>query len=223
MQSSVGNSVVSESKEKNLDDMYLFQFLFSVIATWCAACLICLYQPFMTIWMGENMLLPIKDVILIGIWFMVDSVQQAYYLYLTATGLWNEMKYSYIFNTCCNLSMNIILGKLMGMTGIILASLLTCIISGCFWQCIILFKNYYKKSARKYIFMQFKYFGIAAVIILCTYYICHFIAYGGIIELALKTCICVVIPSILLFIVYFRNKYFLQSKRLFWKIIHKNK
>ena len=222
MQSSVGNSVVSESIEKNLKDMYLWQFLFSIIATWCTTSLICLYQPFMTIWMGKEMLLPMIDIFLIGIWFMVDSVQQAYYLYLTAVGLWNEMKWSYVFNTCSNLFMNIILGKFLGVTGIILASLLTCIISGCFWQCIKLFKIYYKKSAYNYIIKQFKYFGMAAVIVSITYFVCHFIVCGGIVELLIKAAICIILPSSLLLATYYTSDYFVQSKNLLYKIIKKN-
>ena len=130
MQSSVGNSVASESKEKNYEDIKLWQFLFSMIATWSAACMVCLYQPFMTIWMGNSLLLPMLDVILIVTWFSIDIVQQAHFLYLTAAGLWNDLRYSYIFNTVCNLVMNIVLGKLLGIRGIIIASLITCIISG---------------------------------------------------------------------------------------------
>ena len=52
MQASVGNSVVSESVEKNHNDVKKWQVLFSMIATFCSACLVCVYQPFMLIWMG---------------------------------------------------------------------------------------------------------------------------------------------------------------------------
>ena len=223
MQSSVGDSVVSESIEKNLDSVFLWQYLFSIITTICMVDLVCLYQPFMKIWMGKDMLLPIKDVFLIGIWFLVDSVQQAYYLYLTATGLWNEMKWSYVFNTCSNLIMNVLLGKFMGITGIILASLLTCIVSGTFWQCIILFREYFKKSASKYIITQFKYFGKAGIITFVTYYMCHFIKYDGVLGLVCKGIYCTLLSGVLVYIFYCRNDYYIKGKQLFYRIIQKNK
>ena len=69
MQASVGNSVAKESLSKNLYDVYQWQFLFSIIATWCATCMMCLYQPFMKMWMGKDLLLPLTDVILIGLVF----------------------------------------------------------------------------------------------------------------------------------------------------------
>ena len=173
--------------------------------------------------MGKDMLLPIKDVFLIGIWFLVDSVQQAYYLYLTATGLWNEMKWSYVFNTCSNLIMNVLLGKFMGITGIILASLLTCIVSGTFWQCIILFREYFKKSASKYIITQFKYFGKAGIITFVTYYMCHFIKYDGVLGLVCKGIYCTLLSGVLVYIFYCRNDYYIKGKQLFYRIIQKNK
>ena len=45
MQASVGNSIASESVERNYNDIFRWQFIFSMIAIWCAICLICLYQP----------------------------------------------------------------------------------------------------------------------------------------------------------------------------------
>lgn len=219
MQSSVGNSVATESVSKNLHDVYLWQLLFSIIATWCTTCMLCLYQPFMTIWMGKSMLLPRIDVILISIWFIADIVQQAQYLYLTATGMWYDLKYSYVFNTCCNLSLNIILGKMFGVTGVIVASLVTCIISGTFWQCIIIFKKYFKISARTYILTQFKYFGIAVIVVSITYFVCRIITVGGFMELIMKTFICIILPPVLLFVTYYQNEYFNNAKHLLYKII----
>lgn len=219
MQSSVGDSVASESVEKNLKDMKLWQFLFSIMATWCMACLICLYQPFMKVWMGNNMLLPFVDVILIGIWFFIDVVQQAYYMYLSGTGLWNEMKYSYIFNTCCNLVMNIFLGKVFGITGIIMASLITCIISGTFWQCILLFKHYYRQSAKKYIVTQFLYFCTAGVIVGIAYNFCSFVTLDGLSEFFVKALICSIVTMLLLFVFYRKNIHYAESKALFERII----
>jgi O-antigen/teichoic acid export membrane protein len=208
MQSSVGNSIAQETVKKNLHDVFLWQFLFSVISTWCASCMLSLYQPFMIIWMGNNMLLPMLDVSLFVIWFSVDIVQQAHFLYLTGAGLWNDLKYSYLFNTCCNLILNILLGKLFGVTGIIVASLVTCIISGTFWQCIIIFKRYFHTSARPYILMQFKYFAVSAIIAITSYFVTKQFLVGGLYGLGIKFILCTFISIILLFAFYHKSPYF---------------
>lgn len=221
MQSSVGNSVAKESIEKNLHDVFLWQFLFSLIATWCASCMICLYQPFMKFWMGKKLLLPMLDVSLIVIWFLIDIVQQAHYLYLTGAGLWNDLKYSYIFNTCCNLFLNVFLGKRFGVTGIISASLVTCIISGTFWQCIIIFRKYFKRSAKKYIMTQFKYFMLSAIVIIITYFSTCLVTFEGIVGIILKLLICCIVSAILIFLLYCKNQFFQESLVLTKRIIRK--
>jgi O-antigen/teichoic acid export membrane protein len=220
MQASVGNSIVSESRDKNLKDMELWRFLFSIIGIWCSTCLICLYQPFMRLWMGEGMLLPMIDVALIGVWGMITNVLHAQHLYTTGNGMWNEMKYSYIFSTCFNLVMNIILGKIWGIAGIIIASVLSISISG-LWQCIILFKCYFKMSAKSYMFKYFLYLGEWAVVASVTYLACSFFAVGGLSELVIKAAICIIVPGVLIFCISFRTKYFSQAKSLFMNIIHK--
>lgn len=219
MQASVGNSVASETVEKNLSDLKLWQFLFSLIATWCVSCLVCLYQPLMKVWMGEDMLLPFIDVILLGIWFMEDTVQHAFYLYLSATGLWNEMKWAYIFSTVFNLVMNILLGKILGITGIIIASLLAGVFAGLFWQCSTIFKHYFHMSSKNYIVKQFIYFGIAAVIVMISYVVCRCIPYEGIIGLFTKTVTCGVVSMGLIILVYYRSSNFSKAKSLFMKVI----
>ena len=221
MQSSVGNSIAKESIAKNLHDVFLWQFLFNVIATWCASCLFCLFQPFMSLWMGRDMLLPMLDVFLIVIWFTVDIVQQAHFLYSTGAGMWNDLKYSYIFNTCCNLLLNICLGKLFGVTGILFASLVTCIISGTFWQCIIIFKSYFKVSAKKYIVTQMLYFCCSGMIIAISYFIVRVIPDNGVVGFVIKSVTCGVVSALLILLVYYKNDYFTDAVKLLNKVIIK--
>lgn len=220
MQSSIGNSVAKETTEKNLQDVFIWQFLFSVISIWCASCMLCLYQPFMIVWMGNDMLLPFSNVILFVVWFSVDIVQQAHFLYLTGAGLWNDLKYSYIFNTCCNLFLNVFLGKTLGTTGILIASLVTCIISGTFWQCIIIFRKYFKVSAKKYIITQFKYFIISAIIVGISYYITNFVNVDGIVGIFLKGVICTIISFALMIIIFNKNSYLKKSLVLAKRVIN---
>lgn len=221
MQASIGDSIATESLKKNHDDVRLWQFLFSVIAIWCMTCLICLYQPFMRVWMGDQMMLPMIDVVLIGVWFMEGTVQHAFFLYLGGAGLWNEMKWAYIFSTFFNLTMNVLLGRSMGVTGIILASLLASTISGLFWQCSLIFKYYFKMSFLDYIAKQMMYFGNAAVIAGVTYLICNVISCGGVLELISKAILCSFLTAVQILIVYHKSEYFNKSKVLFLKVVNK--
>lgn len=219
MQASVGNSVAIETPEKNYKDMQLWQFLFSCLGSWCMCCLICLYQPFMELWMGKNMLLPMLDVVMLGIWLLLTVVQHAFYLYLAAKGLWNELKWPYIFSTVLNLSLNIIMGKLFGTTGIILASVISCFVCGMIWQCTVIFKLYFKRSARPYLLKQGVYFVVAGIICYISYQLCSFVKTGGVMSLILKACICAVFTTVSLFLAYSHTEQFKKAKLFALRVI----
>ena len=51
MMASVGNSIATESVEKNYRDMRRFNFMYMLLADWAVTCMLCLYQPFVQLWM----------------------------------------------------------------------------------------------------------------------------------------------------------------------------
>ena len=53
----IGNSIAAEEPKKNYDDMGIINFWYMWIAGWCAVCLVCLFQPFMQIWVGNSLML----------------------------------------------------------------------------------------------------------------------------------------------------------------------
>ena len=69
MAGGVGNSIALESEEKNVQDMHRINFLFMLLAGWCAACLLCLYQPFMEIWVGPKLQLPFYMAVIFTVYF----------------------------------------------------------------------------------------------------------------------------------------------------------
>lgn len=214
MQASVGNSIAAESVEKNYQDMILWQFLFSAISSWCVSCMISLYQPFMVLWMGSDRLLPFIDVTLICCWFNVSSVQHSFFLYLSGNGLWWELRWPYIGSTVSNLILNIMLGKSFGVTGIIFATLFSTTIFGLVWQCLVIFKYYFKKSAVEFFLHQCIYFLVSILISIITYYVNKLNHIAGLGGLVLSGIICTVISSVLLVLVYHRTVIYKKAKNL---------
>ncbi len=214
MQASVGNSIASESVEKNYKDIFRWQFIFSMIAIWCAICLICLYQPFMTIWMGEEMLLSTADTVILGILFAVSTVQHAFYLYLSGYGLWWQLRWPYILSTVTNLVLNIILCKLWGITGIIFATLVAQLIFGMIWQSTIVFREYFKQSVLTYFKKQFIYFLTGGILCAAVFFACSLITVQGTFGLVCKVLICAIVPPICLLCIFRKTDEFAESKRL---------
>ena len=221
MQASVGNSVASESVSKNYRDVFLWQFLFSVIAIWCSICMLCLYQPFMKIWMGSDMLLSMIDVVLLCILFLISTVQHAFYLYLSGNGMWWDLRWTYIMCAVCNLVLYIVFCKFLGTTGIILSTLIAQFLFGFIWQCNIIFKKYFKMSTKDYHFKHVTYFSIGVFIAVVTYSICGLLKSEGLLGFVGKGAICIILPGLLMFIAFRKMDVFDRSKKIFLGLIRK--
>lgn len=206
MQASVGNSVASESLEKNYNDIKKWLFLFSMIATFCSSCLVCVYQPFMKLWMGDDMLLPFVDVVLLSVLFFVSTVPHAHYLYLNAAGLWLELKWAYISSALLNVVMNLLLCHFFSTTGIILATLIATFLSGMIWHTIVIFREYFKRSAFNYLLKQLLYLVFAFVLGTIAYLITSLIGFEGIVGIIVNIIVCFGISALSIIVVFGRTE-----------------
>ena len=221
MQASVGNSIASESIEKNYEDVKKWQFLFSMIAMFCSSCLLCVYQPFMKLWMGEKMLLPFIDVILLSALFFISTVQHAYFLYLAGAGLWLEMKWAYLSSTILNIVLNLLLCHFFSTTGIILATLIATVISGFIWQLIVIFREYFKRSAIKYLLKQLLYFGLAVISAIVSYFISYKIGIEGFVGIIVNVLICFCTSAFVVLVLFSRTNEFRGCLEIAGKLFRK--
>ena len=67
----IGNSLITETKQKNFNDLNKFTFLISWIAGFCSCCFLNLYQPFMKIWVGEELMLEYSAVICFVVYYFI--------------------------------------------------------------------------------------------------------------------------------------------------------
>ena len=144
----VGNKVHTADVDENYNDMNCMNFIYMWISGVCTVCLVCLYQPFMRIWMGENMLLPFSAVALLCVYFYILCMGNIRSAYVQGTGIWWEQRYRAIAEAILNVVLNYILGKHFGVHGIILATVLSLFfINFCYGSSIpALFDNIMKKA-----------------------------------------------------------------------------
>lgn len=85
----VGNSMITKSVDQNYREYCVFSLLVSFVSGICGACFLCLYQPFMTLWMGENLLLPFSLVVLLCVYFWIYEYIMMASVYKDAGGIWH--------------------------------------------------------------------------------------------------------------------------------------
>lgn len=210
LRASIGNSLVVESVEKNYKDLLKFNFAFMWIAGWVTVCLVVLYQPFMYLWMkgNEELILSFKDMCLFCLYFYTISMAYTKNAYLEAQGLFHESRYLYILEAVGNLILNIILCKLLGVTGILLATIITIFVFNFAGGTIVLFNHYFKRSALEFSTHHAFYFGITVLVSIITLFVCNMLPTTGLIDFALRIIICIFLPNLLYLIAYFKTPQF---------------
>ncbi|SFG27498.1 lipopolysaccharide biosynthesis protein [Oribacterium sp. WCC10] len=147
MTPSVGNSIVTESKEKNYNDLRQFDFMYMGIVTWATVCMLCLYQPFIITWIGNGMVLRIA--VGMSLYFFVLNSGSINWVYLSAAGLWYETRWCMIGELVGNIVLNVILCKVMGIYGIVLATIVTVSATNLFFYPRVVFTKYFKNGKLK--------------------------------------------------------------------------
>ena len=175
IRATVGNSVASESVDKNFRDFNCMYLLNMFICGWATCFLYCMFQPFMELWMGPNMMFSQVSVVLVCLYFTLLSLADVVALYKDAAGLWWYGRYRVLIEAIANLILNFVLGYFWGVNGILLATIITIILIGHGYGGWIVFHYYFKgKSFMTFVMKQVGYLVMIAVACYVTDFVCSF-------------------------------------------------
>ena len=208
----IGNSLIVESKEKNYNDFKKITFLICWISGFCSACLLCLYQPFMKLWVGQSLMLEFPIVVCFCIYFYTLELSQIMLTYKDAGGIWHEDRFRPLATAMTNLISNLIMVQFWGIYGIILSTVLSTILVGMPWLQHNLFTLLFP---RKNLFDYLKKCGMYTIcsVIVCiiTYIVCNYIVLGDFMTMLVRGVICCILPNLLFFCMYRKQKEFKES------------
>lgn len=210
---SVGNSVATNSAEKNHYDMIKFSFVYMWLASDITIYLLCVFQPFMLLWMGENMLLDIPIVIALCIYFYALCMGDIRSVYVVASGLWYEGRYRAVLEALTNLVLNIVLGKYFGIMGVVVATLISILVINFGYGSTIIYTYYFKNKKLHVYYLYQLYFAIVTCIAggLC-YRLCEFCKGQGIMKIIANIVICTVVSNGILFCAYCKLPVYKEAK-----------
>lgn len=223
MLAGVGNSMELESVEKNYADMKKFDFIYMLINGWMAICLFCLYQPFIKIAFGKDMMFPTNMAFLCTLYFYELKMGDIRAMYSDAAGLWWENRYRTVVEAVVNIILNYTLVQYFGVYGIVIATLLSLLFVGYIGSAHVLYKCYFKDfTILDYFKNHFTYFSVTLFIGAITYFICSNASGDDWSILIIRAVICCIIPIILYVLIYCRTKRF-QEALDFGKLVIKRK
>lgn len=199
IQAGIGNSIAVRSKKDNYENLLDFSMLYSWITGWCAVTMACLYQPFMKLWVGKSLMLSDINMLLFVAYFYLISMNHIRNQYILGNAFWWKLKWTYLTEAAGNLLLNVLLGKLFGITGVLIATIITIFICNYLMCNSVLFKTYFEgESIGVFYKQQFYYLAVAVVVTAIVYIVC--LNFENIIIRAL---ICAIMPNCL-FVAFYR-------------------
>lgn len=211
----IGNSIVMESKEKNYQDLNKFAFIITWIAGFCSVCLLCIYQPFMELWVGKDLMLSLSAVVCFVIYFFVRQLNALFNLYKDASGMWHEDRLRPLAAAVTNLVLNLVLVQFIGIYGILLSTVLAILCVGIPWLLHNLFTVIFeKKHMWHFIGRLAKYTFVVFVNCLVTYFICSRFNIGLIPTILVRGVFCLIVPNLIYYLTFRNTIEFRQSLQL---------
>ena len=220
MTAGIGNKLVVDSIEENYKFFKNMNFINAWIVGWCSICLLCLYEPFTELWVGDSMKLGIVFVILMVVYFYIYMIQRNILTFKDAAGLWNKDWMRPYISMALNVVSNLVLVRIIGIYGIVVSTIMAFLISVP-WVNSVLFKNLFKLSPAKNLFAILKYFIFTVAIACVTYLICG-LCMEGFVGLIQRAIICCVVPNIFFILFFFKTSEFVYLKDFILKKVLKH-
>lgn len=164
MTASIGNLIVEESPETRYKVFKCQQTMSFVLCMVLVPCFALLVNDFIKIWLGSGYNFDSLTLIMICLNMYLACVLQPLWTYREATGLYRKTKWIMLICAIVNIVLSIILGKIMGLAGILLASALSRLSTYIWYEPRILFKEYFEVGARNYYIAIVKNFALIVAV-----------------------------------------------------------
>ena len=166
----VGNLIAEGNRDKIIRVFEeLFSSKFLIITTF----LICFYKfvnPFMSIWVGKDLVLDSDTILIITLTVYIVLSRTTVDSYIYATGLFQDV-WAPIAEAILNVGLSILLGHFWGINGVLSGVLLSLIFIVFLWKPFFLFRNGLKMPISIYVWINLKHYVACAVAAATTFII----------------------------------------------------
>lgn len=219
----IGNSLITNSIQKNYRDFKDLTFIIAWISGFCVCCFYSLYQPFMKIWVGEDMMYGMDVVVLFCIYFYLYVLCGVFSTYKDAAGIWHEDRFRAIIGAAINLVINIAFVRKYGIYAILLSTIISYIVVNIPWLIYNLFHVLFKKSPKKYVLKMLVYVGVTIIVCMINGAFCDYVRLEGFGGLLLRGLICLVVPNLLFGLMFHNTAEFKDCLGLIKRMVARSK
>ncbi len=226
MTASIGNLCAAEDTAHAQAVFWRVDLLTRWIYGFSAVCLVVLFNPFISLWLGADYLFSMPIVLLIVLSFYVTGMRQSVLTFREAMGLYWYDRHKPLFESAINLAVSILLAKPFGIVGIFIGTVVSTL-STCTWvEPYILFRYGFGAPVGKYFVRYALNTLLTAFAGAATWCICALLPQAGFGSFIIKVLLCCVIPNLFFLLAYGKTsefRYFLTlGKSVLGKRMHKS-
>lgn len=129
---SVGNLEASENPSKIIGVFHKVYYFNFVGIGFCSVCLLCLFQPFIKLWVGEGYLLDNLTMVVMVINFFINGMRKAIQTFRDASASYYYDRWKPLVESVINLTLSIVLIQRFGLAGLLVATTISTF-STCSW------------------------------------------------------------------------------------------
>ena len=119
---SIGNLIVENNDKKNKYVYRYMQFFSFIISVVSIVCVFVLINDFIVLWIGEKFTFDRITILAIALNMYFSVVLMPIWSYREATGMYRQTKYVMLLTALVNIVMSFVLGKIIGLAGILFAT-----------------------------------------------------------------------------------------------------
>ncbi|HAT4072070.1 lipopolysaccharide biosynthesis protein [Clostridium perfringens] len=202
---SIGNLILKEKSDRRYEVFKITQSISFIICGIIITGFIVTVNDLIRIWLGSEFLLENSIVIAIAINMYLACVLQPLWTYREASGLYIKTKYIMLVAAIINLILSLVLGNVVGLVGILLASAIARLSTYFWYEPVLLFKDYFNKSVKNYyIPISFNMFAICFINFIFIKIFSNFKVFS-VGTLILKIILCGLISTIIFISIYYNS------------------
>lgn len=205
---SIGNLNASSTTEKKYEIFNTINFISFWLYGFSSICLWNLLNPFIEIWIGNRYSLDNFTILVIIINFYTTGMQYGTSTYRDSTGLFWNGRYIPVVASIINLTVSIILVKTIGISGVLIGTIVSRILTYFWFDPYMIYKNIFNKSSMIYFVKYCIYTLVTIFTAIIMKNILSIFTVNNLSTFIIKTSICVIIPNLIFLIIFYRTKEF---------------
>lgn len=216
---SIGNLNAGNDIKRKFEIFKIIDFFTGIIYGFISICLLILFNDFIKIWIGKEFILNTPIIFAIILNFYLVGKLNPIGTYRDTLGMFKKTQYIFLITAIINIILSVILGKIFGLFGIIIATAIARILTNRWFEPLILYREFFNEKISKYWLNNFYNIFCTILNYIVSYCICKNISTNNLYEFIYKSIICCII-NILLYLLEFSYKK--EFKELL-NILKKNK